>query len=110
MVIGRARGNQGSVADYYSRDRSTPREGSFWGGEDDLTSAHAWEAEGKTFMRFTKKVGVGTIPSLASSPLSGHTGAGTRASRTMPSIKTINSSFMVTQGTGLEFPPLIWET
>jgi len=60
MVIGRARGNQGSVADYYSRDRSTPREDSFWGGEDDLTSAHAWEAEGKTFMRFTKKVGGGT--------------------------------------------------
>merc|ERR1712106_902406 len=55
MVIGMARGSAGKVGDFYSRDRSTPREDSFWGGEDDLTSAHAWESNGKTFMRFTKR-------------------------------------------------------
>ena len=30
-----------------------------WGGEDDLVSAHAWEQDGKTRMRFIKKVSGG---------------------------------------------------
>ena len=30
MVIGVARGNLGRVGDFYTRDRSTPREDSFW--------------------------------------------------------------------------------
>ena len=30
-----------------------------WGGEDDLTSAHAWEEDGNTRMRFLKKVSGG---------------------------------------------------
>ena len=32
---------------------------SVWGGEDDLVSAHAWEEDGNTRMRFLKKVSGG---------------------------------------------------
>merc|ERR1719348_431680 len=60
MVIGLARGDMGRGGDFYSRDRSTPREDSFWGGQDDLLSSHAWEEDGKTIMRFIKKVEDGT--------------------------------------------------
>jgi len=59
MVIGAAREGVGRVADYYTRDRSTPRLDSVWGGEDDLVSAHAWEEDGNTRMRFLKKVSGG---------------------------------------------------
>lgn len=54
IVIGTARGGRGRVGDFYTRDRSTPREDTFWGGEDDLTSAAAWEQDGVTTMRFRK--------------------------------------------------------
>ena len=30
-----------------------------WGGEDDLVSAHAWEEDGNTRMRFLKKISGG---------------------------------------------------
>lgn len=60
MVIGVARGNLGRVGDFYTRDRSTPREDSFWGGDDDLVSSSAWEEDGKTTLRFIKKMFAGT--------------------------------------------------
>jgi len=60
VVVGLARGAKGAVADYYTRDRSTPRRDSLWGGEDDLVSGSVWEENGKTFMRFKKKVDGGT--------------------------------------------------
>jgi len=59
MVIGTARGGLGRVADYYTRDRSTPRLDSVWGGQDDLLSSAAWEEDGQTVMRFVRKVSGG---------------------------------------------------
>lgn len=56
MVVGLARGARGALADFYTRDRSTPRQDSFWGGKDDLTSGSVWEDSTKTIMRFKKKI------------------------------------------------------
>jgi len=56
IVVGTARGNLGRVADYYTRDRSTPRLDEVWGGEDDLVSWGAWEEEGQTVMRFVRRM------------------------------------------------------
>jgi len=56
VVVGMARGERGAVADYYTRDRSTPRRDAFWGGKDDLTSGSVWESNGKTFLRFKKRI------------------------------------------------------
>jgi len=67
MVIGVAREGRGKVGDFYTRDRSTPREDTFWGGEDDLVSSHAWEEDGQTTMRFVKKMSGG----VADHPLQG---------------------------------------
>jgi len=67
MVIGMAREGMGRVGDFYTRDRSTPREDSFWGGEDDLVSSHAWEQDGQTTIRFVKKMSGG----VADHPLEG---------------------------------------
>jgi hypothetical protein len=38
------------------RDRSTPRRDTFWGGENDLTAALAWEEDGMTTILFRKKL------------------------------------------------------
>jgi len=59
VVIGVAKQGLGRVGDFYTRDRSTPREDSFWGGDDDLVSSHAWEVDGKTTIRFIKKISGG---------------------------------------------------
>eukprot|EP00092_Neocalanus_flemingeri_P036033 GFUD01039233.1.p1 GENE.GFUD01039233.1~~GFUD01039233.1.p1 ORF type:complete len:472 (+),score=185.88 GFUD01039233.1:193-1608(+) len=67
MVIGVAREGLGRVGDFYTRDRSTPREDTFWGGEDDLASSHAWEEDGQTTIRFVKKLAGG----VADHPLQG---------------------------------------
>jgi len=67
MVIGVAREGLGRVGDFYTRDRSTPREDTFWGGEDDLVRSHAWEEDGQTTIRFVKKLSGG----LADHPLQG---------------------------------------
>lgn len=56
LVMGGARGKLSRVLDYYTRDRSTPRLDSFWGGQDDLTSATGWEKDGKTTLVFRRKV------------------------------------------------------
>ena len=69
MVVGMARGEMGRLGDYYTRDRSTPRVDSFWGGVDDLDSGVVWEEDGRTVMIFRRKVGGG----VADHPLEGKT-------------------------------------
>uniref|UniRef100_A0A182P3L9 DOMON domain-containing protein n=1 Tax=Anopheles epiroticus TaxID=199890 RepID=A0A182P3L9_9DIPT len=48
IVIGTARGDNHRVWDYYTRDRSTPRMDSFWGGKSDLTASGGFERDGVT--------------------------------------------------------------
>ncbi|KAL0811066.1 hypothetical protein ABMA28_010340 [Loxostege sticticalis] len=56
IVIGTARGNYHRVLDYYTRDRSTPRVDTFWGGHDDITAAAGFEENGVTTIMFRKKI------------------------------------------------------
>ena len=60
MVIGMARGDSARIWDYYTRDRSTPKRDTVWGGSNDLTAAAGWERDGETvimfrYFNFTKK-------------------------------------------------------
>ena len=55
IVVAKVKDGLSHVGDYYTRDRSTPRLDSFYGGEDDLTGAVAWEENGKTTVIFRKK-------------------------------------------------------
>ena len=54
IVIGTARGQQFRVFDYYTRDRSTPRRDSFYGGRDDITAAVGKEEDGFTYIKWRK--------------------------------------------------------
>ncbi|XP_063547192.1 uncharacterized protein LOC134754755 isoform X4 [Cydia strobilella] len=56
IVIGTARGNYHRVLDYYTRDRSTPRVDTFWGGHDDITASSGFEENGVTTIMFRKKL------------------------------------------------------
>ncbi|XP_013138418.1 PREDICTED: proteoglycan 4-like isoform X2 [Papilio polytes] len=56
LVIGTARGNYHRVLDYYTRDRSTPRVDTFWGGHDDITAASGFEENGVTTIMFRRKI------------------------------------------------------
>lgn len=56
IVIGSAIGEYGRVLDYYTRDRSTPRVDSLFGGKNDLTGATAFESDGLTTIIFRKKL------------------------------------------------------
>ncbi|KAL4713660.1 hypothetical protein ACJJTC_004191 [Scirpophaga incertulas] len=56
IVMGTARGNYHRVLDYYTRDRSTPRVDTFWGGHDDVTAASGFEENGVTTIMFRKKI------------------------------------------------------
>lgn len=56
LVMGAARGSLSRIRDYYTRDRSTPRLDTFWGGKEDLTSATGWEENGKTFLIFRRRI------------------------------------------------------
>lgn len=57
MVIGSAKGQLSRIRDYYSRDRSTPRQDEFYGGTDDLTAAYGFEdSSGYTTIMFRKKI------------------------------------------------------
>lgn len=56
MVIGMARGTTSRIFDYYTRDRSTPRTDTFWGGQNDLTGAIGFEKDGVTTILFRKKL------------------------------------------------------
>lgn len=55
IIIGSARGKASRVKDYYTRDRSTPREDEFWGGKNDLTLGTGFEENGITTIIFRKK-------------------------------------------------------
>lgn len=56
IVIGSARGDYGRIFDYYTRDRSTPKVDSFYGGKDDLTAGLVVENDGITTVVFRKKL------------------------------------------------------
>uniref|UniRef100_A0A182FFV1 DOMON domain-containing protein n=1 Tax=Anopheles albimanus TaxID=7167 RepID=A0A182FFV1_ANOAL len=56
IVIGTARGENHRVWDYYTRDRSTPRVDSFWGGKSDLTATGGFEKDGVTTIVFRRKL------------------------------------------------------
>lgn len=56
IVIGSARGTASRIADYYTRDRSTPRMDNYWGGRNDLTAAMGFEKDGVTTILFRKKL------------------------------------------------------
>ncbi|XP_060536686.1 uncharacterized protein LOC132708394 isoform X2 [Cylas formicarius] len=56
IVIGSARGTASRIADYYTRDRSTPRMDSYWGGKNDLTAVMGFEKDGVTTILFRKKL------------------------------------------------------
>ncbi len=58
-----ARGSLGRVLDAYTRDRSTPHPDPFFGGEEDLTAALAYEEDGETVVAFRRKVR-GEFPSF----------------------------------------------
>ena len=62
IVIGQACGNRFRVIDYYTRDRSTPRRDSFYGGDDDITAAVGSEVDGITNIIFRR-------PLITSKPL-----------------------------------------
>lgn len=55
MVLGSARGMLGRVRDMYTRDRSTPQTDEWYGGRQSLTSAMAFERNGKTTIMFRRK-------------------------------------------------------
>ena len=61
VVIGKAFGSFSHVADYYTRDRSTPRRDEVYGGEDDLVAAAGWEEDGVTTIMFRKPVDSGDM-------------------------------------------------
>ncbi|XP_057333014.1 uncharacterized protein LOC130672435 isoform X4 [Microplitis mediator] len=56
MIIGMARENTHRIGDYYTRDRSTPRNDAFWGGKDSLTAAMGYEKDGVTTIMFRRKL------------------------------------------------------
>ena len=56
IVLGSVRdGSYTRVLDYYTRDRSTPRYDSVFGGKDDITGAAGKEQDGRTVIVFRKK-------------------------------------------------------
>lgn len=56
IIMGGARGSLSRIRDYYTRDRSTPRLDTFWGGKEDITAATGWEEDGKTVLIFRRRI------------------------------------------------------
>ncbi|XP_039268430.2 uncharacterized protein LOC120343320 [Styela clava] len=56
MVFLSAEGNRHRILDSYTRDRSTPRPDSFFGGTDDLTAAAASHVDGMLHAAFRRKL------------------------------------------------------
>lgn len=54
IVIGSAIGDMSRIGDYYTVSRATPRQDSFYGGEDSLSAAVGWEENGVTTVMFRK--------------------------------------------------------
>ena len=61
IVIGMARGSLSRVFDYYTRDRSTPRRDSFYGGSDSLTGAVGKEENGVTYIKWRRPLNTGRL-------------------------------------------------
>ncbi|CAG0924190.1 unnamed protein product, partial [Notodromas monacha] len=56
IVIGTARGAAHRIEDYYTRDRSTPREDAYWGFRSDITASFGVEEDGVTTIAFRRKL------------------------------------------------------
>lgn len=56
IVIGTARGEMSRIWDYYTRDRSTPRMDTFYGGKSELQATGGFEKDGITTIVFRKKL------------------------------------------------------
>lgn len=56
IVIGTARGELSRIQDYYTRDRSTPRLDTVYGGKSELTATGGFEKDGITTIIFRKKL------------------------------------------------------
>lgn len=56
IVIGSAKGTLSRIGDFYTRDRSTPRKDTYWGGKNDLVAALGFEKDGVTTILFRKKL------------------------------------------------------
>ena len=56
IVVGKVMNGNSHIADYYTRDRATPRLDSFWGGVDDITAAGGMEYGEMTRLVFRKKL------------------------------------------------------
>lgn len=56
IVIGMAKNQSSRILDYYTRDRSTPRVDSFYGGVNDLTATAGFEENGVTTIIFRRKL------------------------------------------------------
>eukprot|EP00210_Caulerpa_lentillifera_P002713 g2593.t1 len=54
VVVGLAKGNSFRIQDAYTPSRARPLPDSHFGGQDDITDAIGFEAEGYTYMKFTK--------------------------------------------------------
>jgi len=79
IVIGAAIGRLSRVKDYYTPDRSTPRQDQFYGGTDSLTAAIAGQSDtGITTVIFRRPLIGEFLPRLS---LSCYTGAASRVDR-----------------------------
>lgn len=56
IVIGTARGELSRIQDYYTRDRSTPRLDTIYGGKSELSATGGFEKDGITTIIFRKKL------------------------------------------------------
>ena len=56
IVIGKVHGATSHIADYYTRDRATPRLDTFWGGMDDVTAAAGIQYADRSRFIFRKKL------------------------------------------------------
>ncbi|CAG0922607.1 unnamed protein product [Notodromas monacha] len=56
MVVAFARGETIKIGDYYTRDRSTPRPDSFYGGTESLLAADGYERNGTTTIYFRRNI------------------------------------------------------
>ena len=56
MIIGSVIDGRHRIGDYYTRDRSTPRHDSYYGGQSDLVGALGWTEDGVTKIMFQRAV------------------------------------------------------
>ena len=56
IVVGMVHGDRSRVGDYYTRDRSTPRLDTFYGGSEGLIAAGGKEYDDYTIIKFRKSL------------------------------------------------------